>query len=38
MSYLSTGSGRTNESNGINRRKLEVLKSRSSEDKRSRRN
>jgi len=37
MSYLRISSGRTNESNGINRRKLEVLKSRSSEDKRSRR-
>ena len=37
MSYLRIVSGRINESNGINRRKLEVLKSRSSKDKRSRR-
>jgi len=29
MSYLSISSGRTNERNGINRRKLEVLKTKS---------
>jgi len=32
MSYLSISSGRTNESNGINRRKLKVLKTRDTEE------